>query len=67
MMKRKKRDFKPVDFGIYDGSGIAQDEDDFGTDSYLDFVSNGGTNNERIDAYDYYDAFLDENGPRDRI
>lgn len=59
--KQQGRGFRPVDFEIYDGSGISSDREDYSAESYLNFVSNGMTNNEKIDACDYYEEFLNEN------
>ncbi len=61
-MKRKRKKRNDYDgLYIFDGSGISLDNEEYGVDNYMSFVSNGMTNNERIDAVDYYDEFLDEN------
>ena len=31
---------------------------DYDTEDYADFISNGMTNNEKIDALEYYETFL---------
>ncbi len=51
----------PDDFRITDGSGISEFDGYYAAENYLRFLSNGMADNEKIDAVDYYDAFLDEN------
>ncbi len=64
-MEKPRRSFQPKDFQLYDGSGINTNEDDYGTGDYLNFVSNGSTNNEKIDSTDYYDLFLNKSRKHD--
>ncbi len=60
-LKRKKRkassDSTGAGFLISDGSGrnTAYDADD-----YCEFLSNGRTNNEKVEAEEYYDRFLNK-------
>ena len=63
VLKRRKlsrpegsRDLHRV-FGISDGTRSGKD---YGTQSYTEFLSNGFTDNEKIEAEEYFTAFLDE-------
>lgn len=65
-MKRKTgRQELPDRFIISDGS--LNFDGEYGTGDYLNFVSNGMTNNERIDAVDYFDEFLKEDTKDDQL
>lgn len=52
---------EPQNFYICDGSEISFEETEYGTDDYLNFVSNGTADNEKIEAVDYFEEFLSEN------
>ena len=56
---RKKKSVKKHenDFVVSDGS---RSHGEYGTDEYGNFISNGMTNNEKIDAVEYFEEFLDE-------
>ena len=57
-MKKKKSVKNPEkDFVVSDGS---RTHGEYGVDAYGDFISNGMTNNEKIDAVEYFEQFLDE-------
>lgn len=57
MKKKRSAGKHDNDFVVSDGS---KSHGDYGTDDYSEFISNGMTNNERIDALEYYEQFLDE-------
>ena len=49
-------------FELRDASELTYgDNDEYGVGEYMNFTSNGMTNNEKIDSEDYYNEFLDEN------
>ncbi len=45
------------DFVVSDGS---RSHGEYNSDDYREFISNGMTNNEKIDAHEYFEQFLDE-------
>lgn len=57
MKKKKKQHVRSEEFQVYDGSHSREDYD---AGDYADFISNGMTNNEKIDAVEYFEEFLDE-------
>ncbi len=63
--KKTKRNH-PQNFDVCDGSGISMEEEVYGTDDYLNFLSNGTADNEKIDAVDYFEEFLSENTQDDK-
>ncbi|MBQ3886656.1 MAG: hypothetical protein VZR73_01230 [Acutalibacteraceae bacterium] len=54
---RKVRQSSEIPPMISDGS---QPSRDYGTQDYTDFLSNGHTNNEKVEAIEYFESFLDE-------
>ena len=59
-MKNKKLHGETLDPENID---YAASDDEFDTsEDYLAFASNGKTNNEHIDEYNYYDNYLEEDG-----
>ncbi len=53
-------------FELRDASELTYgNNDEYGVDEYMNFTSNGMTNNEKIDSEDYYNEFLDENETED--
>ena len=48
------------DHRISDGSGIAQDGEYYDSGDYLNFVSNDMSDNEKVEAVDYFEEFLTE-------
>lgn len=61
MKKKHKKGSAPVSsdgsFEISDGSTSS---DDYDAGDYSKFLSNGRTNNEKVEAEEYYDRFLHE-------
>lgn len=53
----KKNDI-PENFYISDNSDLSDEA--YSVDDYMNFVSNGMSDNEKIDAYNYFECFLDE-------
>ncbi len=53
--RRSARRHKDNNFIVSDGS---KEHGDYTVEDYEDFISNGMTNNERIDAVEYYESFL---------
>ena len=66
MRKRRKCRGADVYFELRDASELTYgNNDEYGVDEYMNFTSNGMTNNEKIDSEDYYNEFLDENETED--
>ncbi len=55
--RRKARGQHDTDFVVSDGS---MGNRDYGTEDYTDFLSNGRTNNEKVEAQEYFETFLNE-------
>lgn len=47
-------------FYTSDNSGSIGEDDLYGVDDYVYFLSNGMSDNEKIDAYNYFQEYLDE-------
>ena len=47
-------------FYTSDNSDLSEDDDLYGVDDYMYFLSNGMSDNEKIDAYNYFGEYLDE-------
>lgn len=56
----------PQNFYVCDGSQISFEEESYGTDDYLNFLSNGMADNEKVEAVDYFEEFLSENTEDDK-
>ncbi len=56
-LKRKKRHEPQKNFMISDGSA---DDFRYGVNEYGDFISNGMTDNEKVEAQEYFERFLQE-------
>jgi hypothetical protein len=65
LKKSNKNISQEKDGQLFDGSGISYENSRYGVEDYTAFISNGMTNNEHIDAVDYYDEFLDEGNVHD--
>ncbi len=59
-MKNKRKKFSPDNvkntFVTSDGTNVT--DDDYDVNEYLDFVSDGFADNEKVEAEEYYDRFL---------
>ena len=59
-MKSKRKKFSPDNvkntFATSDGTNVT--DDDYDVNEYLDFVSDGFADNEKVEAEEYYDRFL---------
>ncbi|MBQ9461359.1 MAG: hypothetical protein IJU51_05500 [Clostridia bacterium] len=55
MKRRKMPEPQDENFILSDGS---MEHGDYNAEDYADFISNGMTNNEKIDALEYYETFL---------
>ena len=55
MKRRKRAGRQDENFILSDGT---MEHGDYDTEDYADFISNGMTNNEKIDALEYYETFL---------
>jgi|GEM_PF-4155414 len=57
MIKKKKNaKQKDNDYILSDGS---LGRSDYGTEDYCDFLSSGFTDNEKVEAQEYFEAYLD--------
>ena len=66
-MKEKKTKLNtPKDFYTCDGSGESFEESNYNNADYLNFLSNGMADNEKIEAVDYFEAFLSEDTSDDK-
>ena len=65
MKNKKKKISREINDQLFDGSGISYENSRYGVGDYSAFISNGMTDNEHIDAVDYYDEFLDEGNIKD--
>ncbi len=57
----KKKHFSKDNTPFYQSDGShTNDDDPYCVDEYMDFVSNGRTDNERVEAQEYYNDYLSE-------
>ena len=66
-MKEKKTKLNsPKDCYTWDGSGESFEESNYNNADYLNFLSNGMADNEKIEAVDYFEEFLSEDTSDDK-
>lgn len=66
-MKEKKTKLNaPKNFYVCDGSGKSFETDNYNNADYLNFLSNGMADNEKIEAVDYFEEFLSEDTSDDK-
>lgn len=63
--EKKNKQNAPQNFCVADGSQISFEEENYTSDDYVNFLSNGMADNEKIDAVDYFEEFLTETADDD--
>ena len=59
-MKKRKTPQPAGKNGLYGISDGSRSGEEYGTRSYTEFLSNGFTDNEKVEAEEYFATFLDE-------